>query len=585
MFRKKKVTKYTYDRRMQYMTTLMFVAAMVLLGWLTGRVGTKADYPIYNLHDGWNVIYDNKSFENTTLSDANFGTIDEGEEVTLSRILTEAEVRSACVYLRSSHSTITAYLDGVEIYTDGAQYDEELWTPGYYHYIPLPEGYSGKQLMIRIRANDDDAFSELSEVRIGNINDIYNTSLQQQRFTTVTGTFLSIMGLVLLFVFIYMCIYVKFFLRILSSAMISLVLGLYMMTYYKIANYITDDPSITTFVEYASLFAGPIFVALLMTIIREGRARYFSGLMTCLDLIMFLAAVTLQYGGEYPMNKLIRVFHVLIAAESVLLIIILFYAPIMRRRRRTEGVMEFMEPSERVLAEGLFAIMIGAFIEIFRFNVLKNYAVMDRTFAHINLITLGALVFIVSLVVHVFYYHIEHLGISEVKTNLEGLAYNDPLTNMANRGRFDQVISQIEKTGEPYTVISIDLDHLKEVNDTYGHAEGDRLLVRFAKALTESFEGAPLIGRVGGDEFAVVMDDTSAYETNDAIKRLELKMAEKNQEETRYRLEASYGAAFSYERQSAKEVIALADSRMYEMKRLRKGKKAGRPERQVRHAS
>jgi diguanylate cyclase (GGDEF)-like protein len=89
----------------------------------------------------------------------------------------------------------------------------------------------------------------------------------------------------------------------------------------------------------------------------------------------------------------------------------------------------------------------------------------------------------------------------------------DPLTGVANRRAFLEEAErttrqQIERI-RPVAVFLIDLDHFKSVNDRFGHATGDRVLRLFAKVCTENLRATDLVGRLGGEEFAVLLADAN----------------------------------------------------------------------------
>ena len=81
------------------------------------------------------------------------------------------------------------------------------------------------------------------------------------------------------------------------------------------------------------------------------------------------------------------------------------------------------------------------------------------------------------------------------------LSKRDPLTGMRNRSGVAEQIDAVLKSGEKGAFFIMDMDNFKAVNDTYGHIEGDKVLVRFAKALRKIIEPGDLIARLGGDEF------------------------------------------------------------------------------------
>jgi len=96
-----------------------------------------------------------------------------------------------------------------------------------------------------------------------------------------------------------------------------------------------------------------------------------------------------------------------------------------------------------------------------------------------------------------------------MEEELRRLATTDPLTGTANRRHFmDQAgheIARSRRQGTPVTVAMFDIDHFKKVNDTYGHGVGDEALKAFAAALLECFREEDTVGRLGGEEFAVLM--------------------------------------------------------------------------------
>jgi diguanylate cyclase (GGDEF)-like protein len=92
---------------------------------------------------------------------------------------------------------------------------------------------------------------------------------------------------------------------------------------------------------------------------------------------------------------------------------------------------------------------------------------------------------------------------------LTHLATTDPLTGAANRRSFletaDAELIRARKAGWPVCVLALDVDHFKRINDTYGHPGGDRVLVELATAMKHDLRATDLLGRIGGEEFAVLL--------------------------------------------------------------------------------
>jgi diguanylate cyclase (GGDEF)-like protein len=109
-----------------------------------------------------------------------------------------------------------------------------------------------------------------------------------------------------------------------------------------------------------------------------------------------------------------------------------------------------------------------------------------------------------------------------LRESLQRLALLDELTGLPNRRAFaaaaQRVLARRRRTQEPIAIAMVDLDHFKKINDTWGHDEGDRVLKRLAEIMTGFFRADDVIGRLGGEEFALVMAGASSV---DATRRLE----------------------------------------------------------------
>lgn len=114
---------------------------------------------------------------------------------------------------------------------------------------------------------------------------------------------------------------------------------------------------------------------------------------------------------------------------------------------------------------------------------------------------------------------------------LEALASRDPLTGIANRRRFDEVLERTladaKRTKIPVGVAMLDLDHFKTVNDVYGHPEGDKVLRLAVERWLSAVRPADLLARLGGEEFAVLIPGADAARSKDVAERLRARLAAK----------------------------------------------------------
>jgi diguanylate cyclase (GGDEF)-like protein len=107
---------------------------------------------------------------------------------------------------------------------------------------------------------------------------------------------------------------------------------------------------------------------------------------------------------------------------------------------------------------------------------------------------------------------------------LRNLAMVDPLTGLYNRRFAEQrlaaEVARSERRGHPLTVLTLDLNNFKEINDTYGHPAGDQVLQEFASRLNKVIRGSDLAVRLGGDEFLVVLPECTLEQLKLVLERL-----------------------------------------------------------------
>lgn len=161
-------------------------------------------------------------------------------------------------------------------------------------------------------------------------------------------------------------------------------------------------------------------------------------------------------------------------------------------------------------------------------------------------------------------------------SQLEELADQDTLTPVINRRAFvrelSRVVSYGERYGTPSSLLYIDLNGLKQINDTYGHPAGDAALMKLATILTEQVRGSDVVGRLGGDEFGVLL--VHAEEAVAMEKALQLTdIINSNPlhwDSHEIPINVSFGAHTFSGGEDAGDALAAADRAMYLQKNARK---------------
>jgi len=163
----------------------------------------------------------------------------------------------------------------------------------------------------------------------------------------------------------------------------------------------------------------------------------------------------------------------------------------------------------------------------------------------------------------------------------EQLAITDPLTNVYNRRFFDEfAIKEWERTKRsksPLSIILFDIDHFKQVNDTYGHLVGDQVLIKLANLCQSNMRSMDIFARYGGEEFVILMPDAELKSVHQTIDRLRLTIENEAfavSNDTKIRITISAGIA-NWNGKDAieiRELIERADQALYQSKNTGRNK-------------
>lgn len=161
----------------------------------------------------------------------------------------------------------------------------------------------------------------------------------------------------------------------------------------------------------------------------------------------------------------------------------------------------------------------------------------------------------------------------DLSERLNQLARTDPLTGVLNRRGIEEhvgiLLPNSRRTGEPISIAVCDLDNFKAINDSFGHQAGDAALRTFATLLSRSVRDGDLVGRIGGDEFVVVLPNARADAAGTVMRRLQENLRQIDISGLpEVELRCSFGVAMTgYGAVSFDDVLGLADQALYRAKR------------------
>ena len=487
-----------------------------------------------------------------------------GEQITLEKVLPDKDIVHPVLVLELYHCVVDVYIDETKIYS----YGQELYTKkkvlGHeFLRIPLPENFQGKNLKIQLTVTEEDGFTSMEDMYILNEGVSYSKILVEKLLTLLSCLTLITFGIIAIGSSIVMRSRERDIRTFVWIGCFSIIIAMWMLCNDDIMFMFISNTQIVNVIEFFSVYLPGIPVTLFFANVigNEKWRKIFlgfailNGMVNVMIVIVHLAKIA-NYVVWIP------VMHIILIS----IIIFIVYTLIISYRQKKNEI--------RVLVYGMAFMVIISLFELLRFNLYKylNQFLSER----FSLMPIGALIFTGSML---YCYCIRLLRKYHEKAEqetIEKMAYTDMLTNTYNRNKCEKVLEQMEENAISGYLISMDLNGLKQVNDTYGHSRGDQLLVNFSKVLHQTFQKySCVVGRMGGDEFVVIMYENQEQNVVSALKKLNENLMLWNKKHEGDVLSVAYGYAYydGRKKSSIQTVYEKADKKMYESKRKIKSQK------------
>lgn len=360
--------------------------------------------------------------------------------------------------------------------------------------------------------------------------------------------------------------------QIFYGAFFSMLLGCYIFSKNDILWFIGNHEMLFSLMEYSSVCLMPLAFSILLYSIHSNDFSQTQKVVLVINIALPVVIFLMHFLGINHISRFRNIVGVIALVEIIVLLPALVDSIKRQHKQNLEIDYYAGADADYYLIFGFFILVLSTVVEMILSLViyLSDNIADTRMFQTLDALEFGMLVFMLCHFIYYLINGINHMSADLIKAQLEGLAFTDSLTGLMNRAAYADYCATAD--GE-YGLVSLDLDRLKQVNDTLGHTEGDRMLKTFANLLKKTFDEATILARTGGDEFVAVFNNVDSEVIEKCLSNLREEMKAFNDKNETFTLSASAGYAFSHEVESKKihDVFYLADQRMYEMKEAHHG--------------
>ncbi|MBR3226092.1 MAG: GGDEF domain-containing protein [Atopobiaceae bacterium] len=471
--------------------------------------------------------------------------------------------------------SIHLYYEGVEAYSfDPPRAPGETPYATRFNFAPLAPSDAGKLVTIKLQPFYADMGSRLEDMRISQTSTYIQGYVRTHFVAFAESVLIAFIGLAVFGL--------EFALRktdhgeldLLALGGVAFLLGTWSGTVTGVTQITTGLTSLIGALEYLSLLFVPYpILRFTSSILLPPQRKRFDMLAGVLAAMAIAVSAILCVGFGADMHSILRVSHVHLGICGVLIIVQVVVS------LHAHGVDVFKEAlaSNNAMAIAFFIFVACGIIDFLRFvtplNVPGDAALFIRH---------GLFAFVVVLAIEAARASFAYITRAKYADTIEVMAFTDALTNLGNRAAWKVMRDEVESslkvgTLEDAIICQFDVNFLKRVNDTYGHAAGDRYIKHAANTIQRSFGMEGTCYRTGGDEFtAIIIGDALDERLNECRQLFEVSMDEQNvAREGDVSLSMALGVAHvtETETRTLRAAQSIADERMYDNKRAMKAER------------
>lgn len=448
----------------------------------------------------------------------------------------DIENNENCLMFYVVHSYAEVRFDGELMYS---------LTPGENNYIgkspssnwvvvPIFPSDSGRKVSVIVTPVYESVLNREIEFAIGSRYAVFMHRLETDLPQIVLSSLCILMGVLFIIVQLYFIIKK----RIKSWEMFylsnfSLIMGIWRITDTRFSPIMFEKHTAALgYITLSALFIVAIPLLLFVDEQNIGKCHVLLRSATLATCAVAFTALICQVLGIAELRETLKICHVMIIIDiAVLIFVSLFYA-----------------------GKGIKKRNIMIFIIL-----LVSGSISDLVYFYLNGTSSGMMITSIAFLIYIFYRFIESI------LSINKKAYMDVNTNLFNKTRWNEIIEEKIPDNEPIGIMMLDLNRLKHTNDTMGHEFGDKMIIKFAEILRNSFDSGTFLFRWGGDEFTVLVRNADRKKMEDYDYALHAAVDAYNKSGAKPEIHFACGYALStdFPDISRNELLTKADERMY----------------------
>ena len=426
------------------------------------------------------------------------------------------------------------------------------------HWVKIPHNLSQKEISLDVSFSYNKKYERIAEMQLGEATAVIKHSL----LTSIPG--LSCCAILMIFGIIYVVIGVitsrhsdlqNSSLKYLG--LISIYVSIWAFTELHIVDMFSTHKQATSCLCYMiiTILVNPVLVFSLETLNSKRTLAYYIGFFA--SFAFFIVVFILNVFRIVDFNQSINYAHIFLFYAAFLMLVSVFQN-ITSKRPKFEKIL---------IITGFSTVTICGCLDMILSKVIFYPDNSKATkFGMILFVAIFGILSILQIIM-------------QAKKNSElefisQLAYKDGLTGIANRTSYEEHLEKLEKANTQFCIVMFDINNLKNANDKFGHNQGDILIKGAAKIIDNAFSPFAKVFRIGGDEFAAVIEGNENINKMDfAFNEISFKTNEFNRKkECMANLKIAYGSQISENAENPNSVMEKADEKMYRCKKEMKSR-------------